>query len=76
MDSLPGCFGRARLLLARIDVVGAVPPVSVEKVHQGASQQEQIRPVARDMRPVLFEKKKHANESEHDDCANQSLSAH
>lgn len=50
--------------------------MSVEKVHQGASQQEQIRPVARDMRPVLFEKKKHANESEHDDCANQSLSTH
>ena len=74
MTSLQMCCVPARLLFARIAFVRAVPPVPMEEVHQRASQQEQIRPVARDMRPVLFEKKKHANESEPAMCDQCPLS--
>ena len=65
----------ARLLFARIAFVRAVPPVPMEEVHQRASQQEQIRPVARDVRPMLPEQEECPDERNHDYGAYQFTTA-
>ena len=75
MASLQMCCVPARLLFARIAFVRAVPPVPMEEVHQRASQQEQIRPVSRDVRPMLPEQEECPDERKHDHRADQFAAA-
>ena len=75
MASLQMCCVPARLLFARIAFVRAVPPVPMEEVHQRASQQEQIGPITRNVRPVFPEQEACPDECKHDHCANQFAAA-
>ena len=75
MASLQMCCVPARLLFARIAFVRAVPPVPMEEVHQRASQQEQIGPITRNVRPVFPEQEECPDECKHDHCANQFAAA-
>lgn len=48
-----------------------MPSVPVEEVHQRAGQQEQIWPVACDVRPMLSDQEECTDQPKHDRCSDQ-----